>query len=109
MALKKLILSIIVVSVILIIVVFLQSTSISPVAYLPSKPSELKGVLAPNNLLHKAELLGLGQINGPEEVAVDSQGRVYGGTQHGKIMIITADGKLDVFAETPWASLGHEI
>ncbi len=44
------------------------------------------GVLAPNDLLKKADLLALGKINGPEEVAVDPQGRIYGGTQDGKIL-----------------------
>lgn len=94
---------------ILMAVVFLQSAPISPVAFLPSKSSELKGVLAPNNLLQKAGFLGLGQINGPEEVAIDSQGRVYGGTQDGKIMIITPDGKLEVFAETHGRPLGMQF
>ena len=106
---KKIIFSVITILVILIILVAFQPSPISAVAYSPSKPQELSGVLAPNNLLQKAELLALGLINGPEEVAVDSQGRVYGGTQDGKIMMLTADGKLDVFAVTHGRPLGIQF
>jgi sugar lactone lactonase YvrE len=59
--------------------------------------------------LQKAELLALGKINGPEEVAVDSQGRVYGGTQDGKIMRLLTDGKLEIFAETKGRPLGIQF
>jgi sugar lactone lactonase YvrE len=107
--LKKLIFSIITILAILIIIVVLLPSPISPVAYAPSKPQKLNGVLAPNNLLQNSELLALGQINGPEEVAVDSQGRVYGGTQDGKIMVLTPDGQLDVFAVTHGRPLGMQF
>jgi len=33
-----------------------------------------------NDLLQTAELLAKGKVNGPEEVAVDEQGRIYFGT-----------------------------
>ncbi len=36
-----------------------QPAPIDPIAYNPSPKPELKGVLAPNNLLQKAELLAL--------------------------------------------------
>jgi sugar lactone lactonase YvrE len=94
--------------ILLFMVVFI-SAPISPVAYSPPVPPELSGVLTANKLLHKAEILALGEIDGPEEVAVDSQGRVYGGTQDGKIMILTSDGKLDVFAETYGRPLGMQF
>ena len=63
-------------------------------AYSPSQAQPLTGVLAPNTLLQKAELLAVGKINGPEEVAIDSQNRVYGGTQDGDIVRVMPDGKL---------------
>ena len=106
---KKVILGIVVILAILIIIFLLQSAPISPAAYSPPKSQELAGVLSPNNLLQKAELLALGKINGPEEVAVDSQGRVYGGTQDGEIMILLPDGKLDTFAETKGRPLGIQF
>ena len=77
---KKLILSVTAVLMMLFIIVVLLPAPISPAAYSPPNPQEMSGVLAANNLLQKAELLALGEIDGPEEVALDSQGRVYGGT-----------------------------
>jgi len=103
---KKAILGIVGILVLLIVIFLLQSAPIDPAAYTPPRAPELTGVLAPNNLLQKAELLAQGKINGPEEVAVDSQERVYGGTQDGKIMRLLPDGKLEVFAETKGRPLG---
>ena len=106
---KKLVFSIIIVLTISLIIVGFLPSPISPVAYSAAKPQKLIGILAVNKLLQNAELLVLGEINGPEEVVVDSQGRVYGGTQDGKIMVLTADGKLDVFAETDGRPLGMQF
>jgi sugar lactone lactonase YvrE len=107
--LKKLIFSTIGILIILVIFVCFIPAPISPVAYAPAAPKELVGVLAPNKLLQNAELLGLGKIDGPEEVVVDSQGRIYAGTLDGKIMMLTLDGKLDVFAETHGRPLGMQF
>ena len=108
-AMKKVILGIVGILVLLIVIFLFQSAPIDPAAYAPPQAPELTGVLAPNNLLQKAELLARGKINGPEEVAVDSQGRVYGGTQDGKIMRLPPDGKLEVFAETKGRPLGLQF
>lgn len=107
--LKKLTLGVIAVLMMFFIIVVLLPAPISPAAYSPPKPQEISGVLAANNLLQKAELLALGEINGPEEVALDSQGRVYSGTQDGKIMMLTPDGKLNLFAETFGRPLGMQF
>jgi sugar lactone lactonase YvrE len=84
----------------------LQPAPIDPAAYTPADAPELSGLLEPNNLLGKAELLAVGEIQGPEEVAVDSHGRIYAGTQDGKIMRLLPDGHLEVFAETKGRPLG---
>jgi len=106
---KKAILGIVGFLIILILIFLLQSAPIDPAAYAPPRAPELSGVLAPNALLQKAELLAQGKINGPEEVAVDSQGRVYGGTQDGQIMRLWPDGKLEVFSETKGRPLGLQF
>jgi sugar lactone lactonase YvrE len=106
---KKGILGVVGILIILVVIFLLQSAPIDPAAYTPPKAPELSGVLAPNNLLQKAELLARGKINGQEEVAVDSQGRVYGGTQDGKIMRLLLDGKLEIFAETKGRFLGLQF
>jgi sugar lactone lactonase YvrE len=56
--------------------------------------------------LKNAQLLAQGKIDGPEDVAVDAQGRVYGGTQDGKIMRISPDGSMETFAVTHGRPLG---
>ena len=106
---KKGILGIVGILIILVAIFLLQSAPIDPAAYVPPKAPVLTGVLASNNLLENAELLARGKVNGPEEVAVDSQGRVYGGTQDGKIMRLLPDGKLEVFAETKGRPLGLQF
>lgn len=106
---KKFIVGAVGVLIVLIIIFLMLPAPINPAAYTPSEPPELTGVLAPNNLLEKSELLARGKINGPEETAVDSQGRVYGGTQDGKIMRLLPDGKLETFAETNGRALGMQF
>ena len=106
---KKIILGIVGILAVLTITFLFLPAPIDPAAYTPSKSQPLAGVLAPNNLLQMAELLALEKINGPEEVAVDSQGRVYGGTQDGKIMRLLPDGKLETFADTKGRPLGIQF
>ena len=86
-----------------------QPAPIDPAAYEPPAAPVLTGALAPNKLLQKAALLGLGQIDGPEEVAVDSRGRVYGGTQDGRIMRLLAPDQVELFAETGGRPLGLQF
>lgn len=90
-------------------VLLLFPAPIDPVAYAPGKGLELTGPLAPNEELRKAEILAKGQIDGPEDVDVDSEGRIYGGAVDGKIVRIGADGKAEVFAETGGRPLGMDF
>ena len=103
---KKIILWSVGIMVIFTIFFILQPAPIDPAAYTPADAPEFLGVLEANNLLQKAELLAVGEIQGPEEVAVDSHGRIYAGTQDGKIMRLLPDGHLEVFAETKGRPLG---
>ena len=56
-----------------------------------------------------AGLLARGRIDGPEEVALDHEGRVYGGTQDGKIVRLLPDGTLELFADTRGRPLGLQF
>jgi sugar lactone lactonase YvrE len=92
------------------VVYFLSRTPpIDPAAYTPPVQPPLTGVLAPNDLLQKAELLAKGRINGPEEVAVDARGRIYAGTRDGKILRLLPDGRLETFAVTGGRPLGMQF
>ena len=92
-----------------VIYLFTQKAPIDPAAYNPPPQPPMIGVLVPNDLLKKADLLALGKINGPEEVAVDPQGRIYGGTQDGKILRLRPDGQLETFVQTGGRPLGMQF
>lgn len=81
-------------------------TKIEPIGYTPTQKPPMTGALEPNYELLKATLIAKGEINGPEDVVVDSEGRVYGGTQDGKIVRILTDGRVETFADTGGRPLG---
>jgi sugar lactone lactonase YvrE len=82
---------------------------IDPLAWeAPSMPP-MTGVLEPNDTLMKAELLGRGQVHGPEDTAVDAQGQVYSGLHDGKIVRIKTDGSVETFADTQGRPLGMDF
>lgn len=47
---------------------------------------EFAGVWAPNRRLCEAEAIGLDRVEGPEDVILDRDGRVYAGTREGEIV-----------------------
>ena len=81
---------------------------IDPLAWQPQPAPLMTGVLEPNDSLMKAELLALGQIHGPEDTAVDAEGRVYAGLHDGRVVRI-ADGKVETFANTGGRPLGMDF
>lgn len=80
---------------------------IEPVAWKPAKSPVLEGIYEPNNILSNVKRIELKDGFGPEDVDVDSQGRVYGGLQDGRIIRFSADLKeSEVFADTGGRPLG---
>lgn len=75
-------------------------------AWEPPRPPNLEGALAVNDALRDAERLAGGQLVGPNDLALDAQGRIYAGTTDGKIVRMTPDGPLEVFTETGGRPLG---
>lgn len=104
--LKKLSIAIIALLLAAALVLIASRSPVDPVAYTPPPKPAMTGALAPNNLLQNAELLAKGKIDGPEEVAVDVLGRVYGGTQQGKIIRLLPGGGIETFADTGGRPLG---
>jgi sugar lactone lactonase YvrE len=79
---------------------------INPVAWTPPTAPELTGVYAQNSELARIERL---KVDGfaPEDVAIDSQDRIYCGTEDGRIFRFQADGtRPEVFANTQGRPLG---
>nr|WP_246166852.1 SMP-30/gluconolactonase/LRE family protein [Marinobacter salinexigens] len=86
---------------------FLLSPSpIDSAAWQAPAPVAMSGPLAPNELLRQADLLARGEIYGPEDTAVSSEGVVYAGTQDGKIVRVMPDGKVETWLEPGGRPLG---
>ncbi len=80
---------------------------IDPTAWTPPKAPAFEGIYESNAHLASVERLGAGAGIGPEDVAVDSQGRIYGGMEDGRILRFRTDGSnAEVFADTKGRPLG---
>lgn len=84
----------------------LTPTPIDSQSWQAPVPPALSGILAPNQGLQQAELLAKGQVYGPEDSAEDSEGRIYAGTQDGKVVRIWPDGRVEDWVETGGRPLG---
>lgn len=84
-----------------------------PAAYEPPAVPALEGVLAPNNELRKAEVLGTDDFDGAEDIAPTADGWLYGGNVDGRIVRLPlnqqAGAKAEVFAETGGRPLGLDF
>jgi sugar lactone lactonase YvrE len=103
---KKVLLTIFLILVVAIITLFIYPSPIDSVAWIPPTATQLSGPTAVNSLLATAELLARGEVYGPEDVAVDQQGRLYAGTQDGFIKRILSDGTVESWVNTGGRPLG---
>lgn len=87
----------------------LWPTPIDPVAYEPPDAPAMSGRWAPNTLLRSAKKLARGQLNGPEDLAMDAAGNLYAGTADGLIRRLGAQGKLETVADTGGRPLGVAV
>lgn len=92
-----------------VIYLAITPSPIDPLVWQAPPAPAMTGVLEPNDTLMKAELLGRGQLHGPEDTAVDAQGRVYAGLHDGRIVRIEADGSVATFADTQGRPLGMDF
>ncbi|MFL1405126.1 SMP-30/gluconolactonase/LRE family protein [Marinobacter sp. M1N3S26] len=106
---KRLLVPVVFVLVAVVLWVLFWPSPVDSVAYQPPKAPPMTGPLAPNNTLQQADLLAVGELVGPEDVAVDDQGRVYGGTHTGSIMRIGRDGSVEDWVQTGGRPLGLEF
>src|SRR5215831_1261446 len=92
--------------VLLIGYLLLWPVPINPVAWTPPPAPELTGVYAQNSALAKIQRLPIGG-NKPEDVAFDSQDRIYCGDDQGRIFRFRPDGtQPELFADTKGRPLG---
>ncbi|WP_286196634.1 SMP-30/gluconolactonase/LRE family protein [Tropicibacter sp. R15_0] len=71
-----------------------------PSAFQPAELPPWEGPLEPNSLLQSADVIGLDQLQGPEELAVGPDGWFYTGTGDGFIKRFDLDGNVEIYAET---------
>jgi sugar lactone lactonase YvrE len=98
--------SLIAITALLIGYLLLWPVPINPAAWTPPPAPELTGVYAQNSELARIERL---KVDGfaPEDVAIDSQDRIYCGTADGRIFRFQPDGTHpEVFANTGGRPLG---
>src|SRR6185503_6532612 len=80
---------------------------ITPAAWTPPAAPTLTGQYQQNSRLSPVQKLALGDGKKPEDVAVDADGRIYGGFEDGRIMVLQPDGTQPrVFANTGGRPLG---
>ncbi|HVL01106.1 MAG TPA: SMP-30/gluconolactonase/LRE family protein [Dongiaceae bacterium] len=89
-----------------LLTLILLPSPINATAWEPPKAPPMIEKYAPNQKLDKAEVLGQGSIPGPEDVDVDSQGRIYGGTADGRIVRWLPSGEVETVATTGGRPLG---
>jgi len=107
--LRKIAFAILLLLVVALLWLLAAPSPIDPVAYVPPPPPQMTGVLAPNDLLRRTELLAKGKVRGPETAVADAAGRVYGGTEDGRIARVTESGgkeRVETFARTGGRPLG---
>src|ERR1700720_1300153 len=80
---------------------------ISPAAWTPPEAPPLAGHYERNSRLTGTQRFDTGGGFGPEDVALDAQGRIYGGLEDGRIVRLQADGTHpETFANTNGRPLG---
>jgi len=85
----------------------LAPVSIAPAAWTPPASPGLTGPYAQNTRLSTVQKLSLGDGHKPEDIAVDAEGKIYGGFEDGRIMVLQPDGTQPrVFADTQGRPLG---
>jgi sugar lactone lactonase YvrE len=85
----------------------LAPVPIAPAAWTPPASPGLTGPYQQNTRLSPVQRLSLGDGHGPEDVALDAEGKIYGGFEDGRIVVLKPDGtEPRVFANTGGRPLG---
>lgn len=91
----------------ILLYLLLWPVRVSPAAWTPPAAPQLAGPYAPNNRLAGIQRLATDGGFGPEDVALDSRGRIYAGMDNGRIVRLLADGSQpEGFANTHGRPLG---
>src|SRR5437868_2996848 len=85
----------------------LAPVPIVPAAWNPPPAPALTGQYEQNTRLSGIQRFSIGDAHKPEDVALDAEGKIYGGSEDGRIMVVQPDGSQPhVFANTGGRPLG---
>jgi len=90
--LRKSLLGLLVVLALIVLYLLAWPVSVETVAWKAPPNPGYTGPFARNDLLKGVEFLRIGANHGPEDVAVDTQGRIYAATHEGYIVRLQPDG-----------------
>ena len=104
---KRLGLGVVLIVVVGLAYLLLAPVPITPAAWTPPAAPTLSGQYAQNTRLSSVQKLSLGEGHEPEDVALDTEGKIYAGFNDGRIMVLQPDGTQPrVFADTHGRPLG---
>ena len=90
--LKRILWSLLVIITVIILYFLLWPVPIDPVAWEAPQNPGYTGAFAVNERLKGIETFPIADNHGPEDIALDSQGRIYAATHEGRIVRLNADG-----------------
>ena len=90
--LKRILWSLFVVIVVVLLYLSAWPVPIDPVAWKAPPNSGYSGSFAQNERLRGIQVLPIGDNHGPEDIALDAQGRIYASTHEARIVRLQADG-----------------
>lgn len=94
----------------LLLYLVLWPVPIDPVAWDAPDDRGLVDPFGPDDRLRRAQLIELGDHQGPEDIAAGPDGKLYTGTSDGRIIRFAANGSgVETFAETGGRPLGLEF
>lgn len=106
-AIKRILFATAAIIALLVLYLLAWPTAVEPVAWEAPVPPELSGKYAVNHALRDVERLEIDLSYGPEDVDIDSLGRIYGSLHDGQIIRLQPDGSgAEVFANTEGRPLG---
>ncbi len=90
--LKRILWTLIIVIGVVVLYLVTWSVPIDPVAWNAPPNSGYRGPFTQNERLRGIQVLPIGDNHGPEDIALDTQGRIYASTHEGRIVRLQADG-----------------
>jgi sugar lactone lactonase YvrE len=107
---RRLVLIVLLLLAAVLLYLLLWPVPVSPAAWTPAAAPALSGDYEKNSRLAGVQRLSLGPGFAPEDLAIDSEDRIYAGLDDGRIMRLQADGtRPEMFANTQGRPLGMKF